>query len=113
MRSHLPRTINVLLVLGLSLCTTGEGRAQALDGKSLFQTNCAQCHNPVSVVVGPALKGVTERVPDTNLLHAWIHNNATVLHSGNVYFNNLFNQYGRAPMNTFPGPDRCRDRRDP
>jgi mono/diheme cytochrome c family protein len=103
MRSHLPRTINVLLVLGLSLCTTGEGRAQALDGKSLFQTNCAQCHNPISVVAGPALKGVTQRVPDTNLLHAWIHNNATVLHSGNVYFNNLFNQYGRAPMNTFPG----------
>jgi cytochrome c551/c552 len=103
MRSHLPRTINVLLVLGLSLCMAGEGRAQALDGKSLFQTNCAQCHNPVSVVVGPALKGVTQRVPDTNLLHAWIHNNATVLHSGNVYFNNLFNQYGRAPMNTFPG----------
>jgi cytochrome c551/c552 len=103
MRSHLSRTINVLLVLGLSLCMAGEGRAQALDGKSLFQTNCAQCHNPVSVVVGPALKGVTQRVPDTNLLHAWIHNNATVLHSGNVYFNNLFNQYGRAPMNTFPG----------
>ena len=38
-----------------------------IDGKSLFQTNCAQCHNPVSVVVGPALKGVTQRVTDTNL----------------------------------------------
>ena len=103
MRVHLPRTTILLFVFCLSLFTAREGRAQALDGKSLFQTNCAQCHNPISVVVGPALKGVTQRVPDSNLLHAWIHNNATVLRSGNVYFNNLFNQYGRAPMNTFPG----------
>jgi cytochrome c2 len=73
------------------------------DGKLLFQTNCAQCHNPVKVVTGPALKGITDRVTDQKLLHDWIHNNTKVLASGNVYFNNLFNQYGRAPMNTFPG----------
>src|ERR1700740_1572867 len=81
------------------LTIAGEGRAQQPDGKSLFQTNCAQCHNPVSVVVGPALKGVTQRVPDEKLLHAWIRNNVAVLQSGNTYFNNLWNQYGRAPMN--------------
>jgi mono/diheme cytochrome c family protein len=72
------------------------------DGKALFQTNCAQCHNPIKVLTGPALKGVTERVTDKKLLHDWIHNNTKVLASGNTYFNNLFNQYGRAPMNTFP-----------
>lgn len=72
------------------------------DGKALFQANCAQCHNPIKVVVGPALKGVTDRVTDSTLLHAWIHNNKQVLSSGNTYFNNLFNQYGKAPMNTFP-----------
>lgn len=111
----MPRQLTCLLIIGLSLFVTGEGSAQTavsaqtaqaaqkLDGKALFETNCAQCHNPISVVVGPALKGVTERIPDRNLLHAWIHNNTQVLASGNVYFNNLFNQYGRAPMNTFPG----------
>jgi mono/diheme cytochrome c family protein len=103
MQPHVPQTTVLLLVLGLTLFTAGEGRAQAPDGKSLFQTDCAQCHNPISVVVGPALKGVTQRVPDQKLLHAWIHNNVAVLNSGNVYFNNLWNQYGRAPMNTFPG----------
>ena len=77
--------------------------APAQDGKSLFQTNCAQCHNPIKVLTGPALKGVTDRVTDRKLLHDWIHNNTKVLASGNVYFTNLFNQYGRAPMNTFPG----------
>jgi cytochrome c2 len=78
-------------------------RAHSQDGKTLFQTNCAQCHNPVKVITGPALKGVTDRVTDRRLLHDWIHNNTKVLASGNTYFNNLYNQYGRAPMNTFPG----------
>ncbi len=78
-------------------------RALSQDGKLLFQTNCAQCHNPIKVVTGPALKGVTDRVPDRKLLHDWIHNNQKVLASGNTYFNNLYNSYGRAPMNTFPG----------
>jgi len=74
----------------------------AQDGKALFQSNCAQCHNPFKVVTGPALKGVTERVPDKNLLHAWIHNNQKVLASGNPYFTALFNQFNKTPMNTFP-----------
>jgi len=93
------KSIPLLLILAF-INTPG---AQAQDGKALFQTNCAQCHNPIKVITGPALKGVTERVTDRNLLHAWIRNNTKVLASGNVYFNNLFNQYGRAPMNTFPG----------
>src|ERR1700753_2417821 len=73
----------------------------AQDGKALFQSNCAQCHNPVKVVTGPALKGILDRVTDRKLLHDWIHNNQKVLASGNTYFNNLYNSYGRAPMNIF------------
>jgi cytochrome c551/c552 len=74
----------------------------AQDGKALFQSNCASCHNPVKIVTGPALKGVTERVPDKKLLHDWIHNNNKVLASGNPYFTALFNQFNKTPMNTFP-----------
>ena len=72
------------------------------DGKALFQQNCAQCHNPIRVVTGPALQGVTTRVPDKKLLYDWIHNNQAVLASGNKYFNNLFNQYNKTAMNLFP-----------
>lgn len=74
----------------------------AQDGKALFQANCAQCHNPIRVVTGPALQGADSRIPDSNLLHAWVHNNRTVLNSGNKYFNDLFNTYGKVAMNTFP-----------
>ena len=111
----MPRLGKILLVICLSIGIVVEGHAQKavspaiasaaqkLDGRALFQSNCAQCHSPIAVVVGPALKGVTQRVPDRNLLHDWIRNNTKVLASGNAYFNNLFNQYGRTPMNTFPG----------
>ncbi len=74
----------------------------AQDGHALFQSNCAQCHSPFKKVTGPALKGVTERVPDKALLHNWIHNNQKVLASGNPYFTALFNQFNKTPMNTFP-----------
>src|ERR1700761_9545981 len=85
-----------LVLLGSTFIT------QAQDGKALFQSNCASCHNPFKVITGPALQGVTSRVPDKTLLHAWIHNNQKVLASGNPYFTNLFNQYNKTPMNVFP-----------
>ena len=75
---------------------------RAQDGKSLFQANCASCHHPLKVVTGPALKGVSDRVPDTKLLHEWIKNNGTVLATGNKYFNDLYVQYNKTPMNIFP-----------
>jgi len=74
---------------------------QAQDGKALFQSNCASCHNPFKVITGPALKGVSERIPDKNLLHAWVHNSSKVLASGNPYFNNLFNTYNKTAMTVF------------
>ncbi len=74
----------------------------AQDGKALFQSNCASCHSPVKVVLGPALQGVTSRVPDKKLLHDWIHNNTKVLASGNAYFNQLYTQYNKTAMSTFP-----------
>ena len=81
---------------------TLSNKLSAQDGKALFQSNCASCHSVFKQVTGPALRGVTGRVPDNKLLHAWIHNNATVLASGNKYFTDLFNQFSKTPMNTFP-----------
>ena len=70
-------------------------------GKALFSSNCASCHNPLKDGTGPALHGVTERVPDRAKLHAWIKNNQAVLASGDPYFTKLFNDRNKTPMNTF------------
>ncbi len=88
---------NILLS---TLVLTGN-RLYAQDGHALFQSNCASCHNPFKVVTGPALKGVTERIPDKKLLHDWIHNNQKVLATGNPYFTALYNQYSKTPMTVF------------
>lgn len=104
MTNHRPKVRKLIFSILLpSLVLLGSTSiTQAQDGKALFQSNCASCHNPFKVVTGPALQGVTSRVPDKALLHAWIHNNQKVLASGNAYFNNLFVQYNKTPMNVFP-----------
>jgi len=88
-------------ILLLSLVSLGNGLF-AQDGKALFQTNCASCHSPFTQIIGPALKGAQQRIPDNKLLHDWVKNNTKVLASGNKYFTDLFNQFSKTPMNTFP-----------
>jgi cytochrome c551/c552 len=101
MTNHRVKVRSLLFSILLPALILLTNRSFAQDGKALFQANCAQCHSPFKVVTGPALKGVTERVPDTKLLHSWIRNNQAVLASGNPYFTNLFNQYNKTPMNVF------------
>ena len=98
-RSTVKKVIFSILPLALVLLAN---TLFAQDGKALFQANCATCHNPYKDGTGPALHGVTQRVPDINLLHAWIRNNTKVLASGNKYFTDLFNSRSKTPMLTFP-----------
>jgi cytochrome c551/c552 len=99
---HRPIVKTLFFSILLSTLVLMGNRLYAQDGKALFQSNCASCHNPIKVVTGPALKGVTERVPDKKLLHDWIKNNQKVLATGNPYFTNLYNQFNKTPMNVFP-----------
>ncbi|WP_164066561.1 c-type cytochrome, partial [Serratia marcescens] len=50
----------------------------------------------------PALAGVEDRWPDKKKLHAWIHNSAAFLKTGDAYANNLYNEYNKTAMNAFP-----------
>ena len=93
--------ISLSLLLAVFLIFIGT-QTMAQDGRALFQSNCASCHNPIKVVTGPALKGVDSRVPDKKLLYSWIRNNTAVLATGNKYFNDLYVQFNKTPMNTFP-----------
>ena len=87
-----------ILFLSFSLGTS----ANAQDGKTLFQTNCASCHAINKKMTGPALAGVEDRWPDKAKLHAWIRNNAAFLKTGDTYANNLYNEYNKTAMNLFP-----------
>src|ERR1700754_1929268 len=103
MTNHRPIVRALLFSILLPTLVLLGNTSYAQDGKALFQSNCASCHSPIKVITGPALKGVRERVPDNNLLHAWIKNNQKVLASGNPYFTKLFNDFNKTPMNVFEG----------
>lgn len=90
--------LSALLITVLAFGQT----VQAQDGAQLFADKCATCHKPDKDLTGPALKGVEERVKDKATLHAWIRNPQKVLASGNEYFNKLYLDWKKVPMNANP-----------
>jgi predicted CXXCH cytochrome family protein len=74
----------------------------APDGKALFQSNCAACHNPLKDATGPALKGVDTRVPSKEWLYNWIHNSSKVIASGDKYATDLYAKWNKTAMTSFP-----------
>lgn len=75
--------------------------AQA-DGKALFMSNCASCHNPIKDATGPALQGVSGRVPSKEWLYDWIHNSQALVSQGDEYANNIYTEWGGVAMTPFP-----------
>jgi len=86
-----------LLVSGFTV----SAQTDVAAGKALFANNCASCHNPYKIVTGPALHGITERVPDKAKLHAWIRNNQAMLATGDPYFTKVYNDNNKTAMNLF------------
>ena len=76
-------------------------------GKTLFNTNCAACHNLDKKMTGPALRNVETRLADEQgldrqWLYDWIHNSAAVIKSGDAYANKIYAEYNQAAMTAFP-----------
>tara|TARA_R110002049_G_scaffold150274_1_gene313432 strand:+ start:1679 stop:2974 length:1296 start_codon:yes stop_codon:yes gene_type:complete len=76
-------------------------------GKSLFNTNCAACHQLDKKMTGPALRNVEARLADDegldrDWIYAWIRNSARVVKSGDPYANKIYNEYGGAAMTAYP-----------
>jgi len=90
-----------LLLLAFILLHSFSSVAQP-DGKALFQANCAACHNPIKDATGPALKGVSGRVPNKEWLYKWVKNSASVVGSGDKYANEIYTKWNKIPMTAFP-----------
>lgn len=71
-------------------------------GKKLFENNCASCHsiNKTDNIIH--LESVEERVPSCELLYAFIRNSQQVIQSGNPYFIERYEEFGKIQMNNFP-----------
>jgi cytochrome c2 len=74
----------------------------AQDGKTLFQTKCATCHQVHTKLTGPALAGVEDRWGgDRAKLHAWVHNPAGFAKT-DTYAADLIKAHGGTMMQAFP-----------
>jgi len=82
--------------------TTAMFAQDAAEGETLFKNNCAACHASTDeVLVGPGLKGVSERRP-IEWIVKWVHNPQAVIASGDKYANDLYNKFNKAAMTPYP-----------
>jgi len=75
--------------------------ADIQEGKALFNTNCAACHQLNRKAVGPALRGVTEKY-DREWLYKWIKNGTQMIKDGDPQAVAIWEEYNRAVMTNYP-----------
>ncbi|MFD1062343.1 cytochrome c3 family protein [Winogradskyella litorisediminis] len=78
-----------------------------VNGKSLFNSQCAACHKLDKKMTGPALRNVEARLYeeeglDREWLNKWIRNSSALIKSGDTYANKIWNEYNQTAMNAFP-----------
>lgn len=76
-------------------------KADAQDGKALFNTNCASCHKVDKDLTGPALLGIEDRWSSKELLKVWIKNWSAAVATGDAYAAKM-KDWSPAAMNAFP-----------
>lgn len=88
--------------LFLVATTTATYAQDAAEGETLFKNNCAACHASTDeILVGPGLKGISERRP-IEWIVKWVHNPQAVIASGDKYANDLYNKFNKAAMTPYP-----------
>ncbi|MBP0904662.1 cytochrome c3 family protein [Mariniflexile gromovii] len=95
------------LIILLAFTTALSAQGDPAKGKSLFNANCAACHQLDKKMTGPALRNVEARLADEqgldkDWIYNWVHNSAGVVKSGDAYGNKVYNEYGGAAMTAFP-----------
>jgi cytochrome c551/c552 len=71
------------------------------DGKLIFTSRCASCHNVNKVIVGPALAGVSERHSQDWIIQ-FVHSSQTVIKGGDKTATDLYDKFNKVPMPDHP-----------
>jgi len=99
-------SLSLIILFAFSTALSAQG-GDPVVGKSLFNANCAACHQLDKKMTGPALRNLEKRLGDEQGLdkawiYAWIRNSAGIIKSGDAYANKVYNEYGGAAMTAFP-----------
>ena len=95
-------TKSLILLASLNIVCASVGFAQdAGAGAAIFKQKCTACHAINKNVIGPALKGVTERHDEAWLIK-WTKNAPAMIASGDPAAKALYDQYKPSMMTAFP-----------
>jgi mono/diheme cytochrome c family protein len=98
--------LGLIILLAFSTSLSAQ-EGDPVTGKTLFNANCAACHQLDKKMTGPALRNVETRLSndqglDRAWIYAWIRNSAGLIKSGDAYANKVYNDYGGTAMTAFP-----------
>ena len=107
-------TLSLAFVLSISLSSFAQTAApaatttaapaaggDAVQGKALFNANCAACHKLDAKMTGPALRGVSAK-HDKEWLHKWINNSKALIAAGDADAVKVFEENNKVAMTAFP-----------
>lgn len=95
------KKIIVLFSLILLSLLNGFANAPVPEGKLIFSSRCASCHNVNKVVLGPALAGVEQRHSVDWIIH-FVHSSQTVIRGGDPAAIALYEKFNKIPMPDHP-----------
>ena len=83
----------LLPILYLIFSVSSKSIAQNIDeGEQLYKANCTACHQIDNKLIGPALRGVSEKYSEEWLIK-WIKNSAELIASGDPDAIAIYEEY--------------------
>ena len=99
--SKYPVTIFSLIFFQLLAISTFVTAQTVEEGEKLYKANCTACHQIDSKLIGPSLRGVSDKYSEEWLIK-WIKNSAELIASGDADAIAIYEEYNKSPMTAFP-----------
>src|SRR6478735_4079442 len=87
----------ILLVFSLFIFHSSFGAPPVEEGKQIFTSRCAACHNVNKTLTGPALAGIKER-RSIEWIISFVQSSQTVIKGGDKDAVVLFEKFNKIPM---------------
>ncbi|MFL2569096.1 MAG: c-type cytochrome [Flavobacteriales bacterium] len=99
--SKYPFTIFSSLIILLFAVSTSVSAQNVEEGEKLYKANCTACHQIDNKLIGPALRGVSDKYSEEWLIK-WIKNSAEMIAAGDPDAIAIWEEYNKSPMTAFP-----------
>jgi cytochrome c551/c552 len=91
------KTRQILLILITFTSSFVYANPPVEEGKTIFQSRCASCHNVNKTLTGPALAGVHDR-HSTDWIISFVRSSQSMVNSGDQEAVALFEKFNKIPM---------------